>query len=267
MIEMIEWERAVAFTIAAAALVASPGPDSMLILRNTVAFGRAFGWRTMMGVQAGVATHATLAAAGVSAVLRASDFAFRLLALAGGLYLAWLGLSTVRRGIKSLSSRNFGATQSRQNIRDLPRQRGSRASATISKPPVSGDRGHRLRRFRDDSNCFTLPETEERRMRGGFRQGMLCNLLNPKVLLLFVALIPGFVDPDASAARAQAQIIFFGAVVLALNIPFQSGLVVLAASAAEWLSRPRVSKVVQWSLGAVLILFGIGIVADHALPR
>ena len=232
MIEMIEWERAAAFTIAAAALVASPGPDSMLILRNTVAFGRAFGWRTMMGVQAGVATHATLAAAGVSAVLRASDFAFRLLALAGGLYLAWLGLSAVRA--RTLVPKN----------QTPPLQHPSPASPARDSVPAN--------------TSGTV---------GGFRQGMLCNLLNPKVLLLFVALIPGFVDPDASAARAQAQIIFFGAVVLALNIPFQSGLVVLAASAAEWLSRPRVSKVVQWSLGAVLILFGIGIVADHALPR
>ena len=209
MIDSLPWERLLAFAFTAAALVASPGPDSMLILRNTLAFGRGSGWRTLAGVQVGVATHACLAAAGISAALRASEGAFRLLALAGGAYLAWLGWGAIR----------------------APALAFSRAGA-----------------------------------RGGrwFRQGMLCNLLNPKVLVIFLALMPGFVDPSAGAA--DAQILLLAAILLGLNIPFQSMLVVLASRAGAWLERPDISRRTQWILGGVLILFGVGIVADHAIP-
>ena len=210
MIESFPWERALAFAFTAAALVASPGPDSMLILRNTLAFGRPCGWRTLAGVQVGVATHAALAVAGISAALRASETAFRMLALAGGAYLAWLGWGAIRAPALAFSR--------------------------------SGARGGRA-----------------------FRQGMLCNLLNPKVLVIFLALIPGFVDPDAGAP--DAQIIVLAVILLGLNIPFQSALVILAARASEWLARPDISKRAQWMLGVVLILFGVGIVADHAIPR
>ena len=209
MIESFPWERALAFAFTAAALVASPGPDSMLILRNTLAFGRPSGWRTLAGVQVGVATHALLAAAGISAALRASETAFRFLALAGGAYLAWLGWSAIRAPAFAFAR--------------------------------SGARGG-----------------------NSFRQGMLCNLLNPKVLVIFLALIPGFVDPSAGAA--DAQIILLAAILLGLNIPFQSLLVILAARASEWLARPEISKRTQWGLGGILILFGIGIVIDHAVP-
>ena len=210
MIDALEWERALAFTAAAAALVASPGPDSMLILRNTLAFGRPAGWRTLAGVQVGVATHAALAAAGVSAVLRASETAFRGLALAGGMYLAWLGISAIR----------------------APTLAFSRAGA---------------------------------RAGGSFRQGMLCNLLNPKVLVIFIALIPGFVNPASDSPGAQ--ILLLAAILLALNIPFQSMLVALASRANEWLSREDISRRAQWILGGILILLGAGIIADHALPH
>ena len=210
MIDAFEWERALAFTATAAALVASPGPDSMLILRNTLAFGRASGWRTLAGVQVGVATHAALAVAGVSAVLRASEGAFRVLALAGGIYLAWLGLSAIRA--PALSFSRAGAKRGRM-----------------------------------------------------FMQGMFCNLLNPKVLIIFIALIPGFVNPDSETP--EAQIILLAAILLGLNIPFQSLLVTLAARADKWLSRPEISRRTQWLLGGALIFFGAGIVVEHALSR
>ena len=210
MTDAFEWERVLAFTAAAAALVASPGPDSMLILRNTLAFGRPSGWRTLAGVQVGVATHAALAAAGVSAVLRASETAFRALALMGGIYLAWLGLSAIRAPALSFS------------------RSGARTG-------------------------------------NAFRQGMLCNLLNPKVLVIFIALIPGFVNPDSGSS--EAQILLLAAILLGLNIPFQSLLVALSSRADEWLARPDISRKAQWILGGILIVLGAGIIADHAIPR
>ena len=107
-------------------------------------------------------------------------------------------------------------------------------------------------------NQKTNPQAEN-----AFRQGLLCNLLNPKVLVIFIALIPGFVNPESSATGLQ--IFLLAGILLGLNIPFQSLLVVLAARAGEWLSRPTVAKRTQWVLGGILILFGVGIIADHAV--
>src|SRR3546814_8853379 len=45
------------FALAAAAIVVSPGPDTMLIIRNTMAAGRNVGLATVLGVQVGLVGH------------------------------------------------------------------------------------------------------------------------------------------------------------------------------------------------------------------
>ena len=98
--------------------------------------------------------------------------------------------------------------------------------------------------------------------RAAFWHGMLCNVFNPKVLLLFIALMPGFVDV-AAPLPPQWQLLVMSATLLALNIPFQSALV----AAAKWFSalfaRPRAAKITQWILGGVLMFFAAGILFDH----
>ena len=52
-----------AFAIAAAAIVVSPGPDTMLILRYALGSGRAAGLAAVTGVQIGLFVHTALAVA------------------------------------------------------------------------------------------------------------------------------------------------------------------------------------------------------------
>jgi threonine/homoserine/homoserine lactone efflux protein len=51
-------------------------------------------------------------------------------------------------------------------------------------------------------------------LRRSFAEGMLVNLLNPKVSVFFLAFLPQFVDPDRGAAGTQ--ILVLGAVFLAI---------------------------------------------------
>lgn len=80
-------------------VIVTPGQDTALTIRNTLAGGRAAGVRTAAGVACGQATWALAAAAGVTALLRASEPAFVALRLAGAAYLVWLGALAFRAAV------------------------------------------------------------------------------------------------------------------------------------------------------------------------
>ena len=78
------------FAIASLVLIALPGPDQALIMRNALVSGRAAGLRTMLGGAGGLTLHATAAALGVSALLATSAAAYATLKLVGVAYLLYL---------------------------------------------------------------------------------------------------------------------------------------------------------------------------------
>src|SRR3954447_19326317 len=80
------------FAIASLVLIALPGPDQALIMRNALVGGRAAGVRTMLGGVTGLALHASAAALGVSALLATSAAAYATLKLVGVAYLLYLGV-------------------------------------------------------------------------------------------------------------------------------------------------------------------------------
>jgi threonine/homoserine/homoserine lactone efflux protein len=80
-----------AFVGVALVVIVTPGQDTALTIRNTLAGGRRAGVRTAAGVVAGQAVWALAASAGVAALLVASEPAFVALKVAGAVYLIYLG--------------------------------------------------------------------------------------------------------------------------------------------------------------------------------
>jgi threonine/homoserine/homoserine lactone efflux protein len=80
------------FALASLALIALPGPDQALIMRNALIGGRTAGLRTMLGGASGLTLHAAAAALGVSALLATSAAAYSTLKLVGIAYLLYLGV-------------------------------------------------------------------------------------------------------------------------------------------------------------------------------
>lgn len=80
-----------AFFAVSALVILTPGQDTALTIRNTLAGGRRSGVGTALGVSTGQAAWTLAASAGVAAVLVASDPAFLALKLAGAAYLVFLG--------------------------------------------------------------------------------------------------------------------------------------------------------------------------------
>lgn len=85
----------VAFTGVAAGMVAMPGADFAVVVRNALASRRA-GVTCAIGVAGGLLVHTALAVAGVAAVLAAVPTLFRALQVVGGAYVLYLGSRALR---------------------------------------------------------------------------------------------------------------------------------------------------------------------------
>jgi len=89
-----------AYVIAAFALVVTPGVTTAVVIRRALAGGLRSGVATALGAAAGNCTHAILAGFGVTMVARQWPLAMKVLTIAGGAYLCWLGFKSIRRGIR-----------------------------------------------------------------------------------------------------------------------------------------------------------------------
>jgi threonine/homoserine/homoserine lactone efflux protein len=90
----------------AVVVIVTPGPDTALTIRNTIAGGRAAGLGTGLGVASGQAIWTLAAAAGVAALLVASEPAFLALKYAGAAYLVFLGLQTLAGAVRPSATRH-----------------------------------------------------------------------------------------------------------------------------------------------------------------
>jgi threonine/homoserine/homoserine lactone efflux protein len=84
-----------------ALLTITPGADMAMVSRSVFMGGRRDAFATTLGIAAGCLIWALASAAGVAAVLAASETAYDALRLAGAAYLVWLGVQSLlasRRG-------------------------------------------------------------------------------------------------------------------------------------------------------------------------
>lgn len=82
----------------------SPGPDLVLVVRNTLSRSKIDGYFTALGFALGVACHLTLGLLGLKLLIDAFPIALTLLRIGGALYLAYIGLQSWRAGQFQLSA-------------------------------------------------------------------------------------------------------------------------------------------------------------------
>ncbi|UPT40599.1 LysE family translocator [Streptomyces sp. WAC00303] len=166
----------IAFTGVAAGMVALPGADFTVVVRNALA-SRAAGLATALGVAGGLLVHTALAVAGLAAVLVTMPVLFRTVQLLGGAYVLYLGISAlyaIRRRPSRDGSGSPSGTREGEPGRPVPREFGR-----------------------------------------ALRQGFLTNALNPKAPVLFLSLLPQFV-PHGQPPLPRTLLLAALVVVLAL---------------------------------------------------
>ncbi len=89
----------VAFLLATAAFAFLPGPGVLYSVAQTVAHGRRGGLHAAIGLHMGGLFHVIAAAAGLSVLFTLVPTLYAILKITGALYLIWLGIGIIRRGI------------------------------------------------------------------------------------------------------------------------------------------------------------------------
>ena len=87
--------RLVAWIALSALLIATPGPDTALIIRNALAGGPRASTMSALGVAIGILAWAAAATFGVGIILERSSTAFTILKLVGAAYLCYLGVRSL----------------------------------------------------------------------------------------------------------------------------------------------------------------------------
>jgi threonine/homoserine/homoserine lactone efflux protein len=98
------------------------------------------------------------------------------------------------------------------------------------------------------------------RVRSAFRQGLLSNLLNPKIALVFTTLIPQFVE---SGDPAVARTILLAAIFIGMGLVWLTSYALLIAQVGDLLRRPVVRRALNAIIGTVLTAFGVRLALER----
>ena len=204
-----------AFVALVAVLVLIPGPAVILVMQKAVATGYRGALRVAVGVLAADLLWAAAAAAGVSAVIVASEPAFLAMRFAGAAYLVYLGARLLLApGDKLLSAAPASGEDEAPGRADRPR---------------------------------------------AFRQGFLCEMTNPKTLLVFTSVMPQFI-PAGSAPFLPALL---GVTFAGLGFASLTLYSLVLARAGGVLRRPRLARRLMRGSGGILVGFGVALAAER----
>jgi threonine/homoserine/homoserine lactone efflux protein len=93
-----------------------------------------------------------------------------------------------------------------------------------------------------------LPPDSARKL---FAMGFLTNLLNPKIAVMYLSLLPQFIDPQRGALLVQS--LALGATQLAVSVSVNALIVLLAGTISLFLvARPGWQKAQRWLMAGVL---------------
>lgn len=198
------------FALACLALTATPGPDMLLIASRSASQGRASGFATLAGIQAGTYCHALAAAFGLSQLFLAVPIAYDVVRYTGAAYLLYLAWKTFRSTGTGLAP-----------------------NAVVRRYPIGVV----------------------------FRQGLLTNLLNPKMALFVLALFPQFVQPLAGSVAMQ--IMALATVLNLIGLVVNGAVIVMASGVARVFSaKGRWRRAPQFLLGTVFAGLAVRLAFD-----
>jgi len=202
------------FLIISTFMIVTPGPDTLITLRNALVGGRAAGVATGCGVSLGQMVWVVATSVGVVAVLLASEPMFNAVKWLGAAYLIWLGLQNFLQALRS-------------------------------KAPVLPPDAH-------TDWPLTLGQA--------FRHGLISDLGNPKMAVFFASVLPQFAPQGGGML---STLVLLGAIFAAMTLIWLVLYSVIITAVGGLLQRSAVRRVLEGSMGGVLVLLGFRLAAEQ----
>ncbi|NZA25883.1 LysE family translocator [Luteimonas sp. SJ-92] len=103
-----------------------------------------------------------------------------------------------------------------------------------------------------------LPKDSPRRL---FAMGLVTNLLNPKAAVLYLSLLPQFIDPGQGNVLGQSLLL--GSLQIAISVMVNALIAILAGAIAGFLAaRPLWLLAQRWLMGTALAAFALKMAAE-----
>ena len=96
--------------------------------------------------------------------------------------------------------------------------------------------------------------------RSPFVQGILSNLLNPKIAVFFTSFLPQFVSPGGPVL---GQLLLLGVLFNLLGLAWLLGCAVFTSRVGDALRRPRVKAALERVTGCVLVALGLRLATER----
>ncbi|GAA5121583.1 LysE family translocator [Haloechinothrix salitolerans] len=198
------WSEYGSYLVLVVLLVIAPGPDTMVMLKNSLSSGGRGGLASISGIASGNILNGSAAALGLGALVAQSQTLFTVLRWFGVAYLCYLGVQALRAAWRGEYGGDVGAARRSGGFR-----------------------------------CF--------------REGFLSNVTNPKVLVMYLSVLPQFIDP---AQTSIAEALLLANTVGVLGAIWLLLLLFVVRRARVWLNRRHVRRSMDALTGTALVGFG-----------
>lgn len=256
----MDFQQFAGFAIVSVTLAMTPGADwayciSSGLRAKTVA-------PAVAGLSAGYLFHTALIVAGLAALIAATPQLLTGLTLLGAAYLLWLGISTLR----TWRSAGFTTTTAAPGAAGAPGTSAEQDASLLETGPALP--GEAARQPAGSSALATLAppvrsrhepgQTEARR---DFFKGLGTSGTNPKALLLYLALIPQFVDADAGMA-VPLQTLILGLSHFGVSVLVYTSVALAARRLLR--SRPAGARAVTLASGVLMVCLSLVLLAEQS---
>ena len=236
----------------------TPGAGAINTMSNALAVGWKRSFWGIIGQQLGILTHILIAAAGIGVLITSSPVAFAVVRYVGAGYLIFIGVKQFfarPMGEEERDPRDAGAALEESSAENFD------ATMSISGSSAADATGGVKVLLPATATSPTVVVAERRAATSGMsagrlvRRGFWVNMLNPKAIVFFLAIMPQFISADLPV---MPQYLFIAITMTCIDMMV---MFFVYAAAAEQFRRltgfPRGQRVINRIFGTLFVIIAL----------